>query len=82
VFTRTIRTSDSVASPLDRKRGLAGQSGRDEACWAWQLHVAQRPAEVVYPESTQHAVSGFRLLRQRGQRVTALGTGHQQQLGA
>jgi hypothetical protein len=36
---------------------LAGQIVWDEACWTWEFHVDQRPAPVVYLESSQDAVS-------------------------
>jgi hypothetical protein len=57
VSAMPIRTSDSVASPLDSNSVLAGQRGWDEARRAWQPGVDQRPAAVVYPESAQDVVS-------------------------
>jgi FAD binding domain-containing protein/berberine-like enzyme len=71
-----IHASDSVASALDGRSVVAGQSGWDEARRAWQLNVDQRPAAVVYPESAQDVVSAIRSARESGQRVAAQGTGH------
>ena len=65
-----------VASALDGKSAVDGQSGWDEARRAWQLSVDQRPAAVAYPESAQDVVGATRWARERGQRVAAQGTGH------
>ena len=68
--------SAGVSSPLQGKCVLEGQPGWDEARQAWQLHVDQRPAAVVYPESAQDVVNAVRSARERGLRVAAQGTGH------
>jgi hypothetical protein len=68
--------SAGVSSPLQRKSVLEDQPGWDEARQAWQLHVDQRPAAVVYPESAQDIVDAIAFARERGLRVAAQGTGH------
>jgi hypothetical protein len=76
-FTSTQPPSASDgASSLDAKIVVPGQRGWDDARRAWQLNVDQRPAAVVYPESARDVVSAVRLVRERGQRVAAQGTGH------
>ena len=53
--------SAGVSSPLQGKSVLEDQPGWDEARRAWQLHVDQRPAAVVYPESAQDVVDAVRV---------------------
>ena len=55
--------SAGVSSPLQAKSVLEDHPGWDEARQAWQLHVDQRPAAVVYPESAQDVVNAVRSSR-------------------
>ncbi|MBV8953533.1 MAG: FAD-binding oxidoreductase, partial [Solirubrobacterales bacterium] len=43
---------------------------------AWNLAVDQRPAAIVFPETTQDVVSAVLFAAQHGQRIAPQGTGH------
>jgi FAD/FMN-containing dehydrogenase len=62
---------------LEGQLVLPEDQGWDEARRAWQQHVDQRPAAVVYPESPEDVATAVLFARQRGLRIAAQGTGHQ-----
>jgi FAD/FMN-containing dehydrogenase len=53
-----------------------GDAGWDEARRAWNLHVDQRPAAVLFPESADDVAAAVRHARDAGLRVAVQGTGH------
>ena len=65
-----------LASMLEGKIVIPQHARFDEARQAWNLAVDQRPAAVVFPESTQDVAAAILFAREFGQQVAAQGTGH------
>ena len=65
-----------LASMLEGKIVIPQHARFDEARQAWNLAVDQRPAAVVFPESTQDVAASILFAREFGQQVAAQGTGH------
>jgi FAD/FMN-containing dehydrogenase len=61
---------------LRGKAVLPSDAGWDEARRAWNQHVDQRPAAVVFPETADDVVAVVLFARKMGRRIAPQGTGH------
>jgi hypothetical protein len=71
VSAMPIRTSHSVASPLNSNSVLAGQRGWDEARRAWQRVAAQRTGHNAAPLGSLHDTLLLKAERMRGVTIDA-----------
>lgn len=74
-FMPTRRRRPSAAT-LEGKIVFPEHAAYDQATLAWNVAIAQRPAAVVLPESSQDVAAAMLFAREHGLRVTAQGTGH------
>jgi FAD binding domain-containing protein/berberine-like enzyme len=74
---RVIANRASRSAPmLHGKIVIPEHAGFDEARGAWNLAVDQRPAAVVFAESSADVVATVQFAQENGQRVAPQGTGH------
>ena len=64
------------AGALHGKIVLPEHGAYDVSRRAWNLAVDQRPAAIVFPETTDDVVSAVLFAAQHGQRIAPQGTGH------
>src|SRR5947209_1242014 len=75
-YQAQLHSPSRLASMLEGKIVIPQHARFDEARQAWNLAVDQRPAAVVFPESTQDVAAAILFAREFGQQVAAQGTGH------
>ena len=76
VYQAQLHSPSRLASMLEGKIVIPQHARFDEARQAWNLAVDQRPAAVVFPESTEDVAAAILFAREFGQQVAAQGTGH------
>ena len=76
IYQAQPHSPSRLASMLEGKIVIPQHARFDEARQAWNLAVDQRPAAVVFPESTQDVAAAILFAREFGQQVAAQGTGH------
>ena len=76
IYQAQPHSPSRLASMLEGKIVIPQHVRFDEARQAWNLAVDQRPAAVVFPESTQDVAAAILFAREFGQQVAAQGTGH------
>jgi FAD binding domain len=74
---RVIANRASRSAPMLHGKIVIPEHARfDEARRAWNLAVDQRPAAVVFAESSADVVATVQFAQEHGQRVAPQGTGH------
>ena len=76
IYQAQLHSPSRLASMLEGKIVIPQHARFDEARQAWNLAVDQRPAAVVFPESTQDVAAAILFAREFRQQVAAQGTGH------
>jgi FAD binding domain-containing protein len=75
--SRRVTNRPSRSAPMLHGKIVTPQHAEfDEARQAWNLAVDQRPAAVVYAESSADVVAAVMFAQERGLRVAPQGTGH------
>ena len=76
IYQAQLHSPSRLASMLEGKIVIPQHARFDEARKAWNLAVDQRPAAVVFPDSTQDVAAAILFAREFRQQVAAQGTGH------
>ena len=76
ISERTVRAVETLGARIRGEVVGPADPGYDQAREAWNLHVDQRPAFVVFPESADDVVAVVDHARRHGLRIAPQGTGH------
>jgi FAD/FMN-containing dehydrogenase len=76
ISERTVRVEETLGARIRGDVVGPADPGYDQARQAWNLHVDQRPAFVVFPESADDVVAIVDHARRHGLRIAPQGTGH------